>query len=82
MKPISLIDAQRALIGVISSVEAGLTTPQEAVEELSAIRDASPESFRPDYTLEDFQRIVENAKGSYKPSTDDFDWDYQDEEES
>jgi hypothetical protein len=57
---LTLVGAQRLLLGIITSVESGITSPEDAVEELATLREqvaASGIGFHWDYTLEDFQKI-------------------------
>lgn len=69
MAKLSLVQAQRDLLGIITSVEAGVTMPEEAVQELNALKSQAPDTFKPNYTLEDFQNIAKAANTEYDPST-------------
>ena len=72
---LTLTEAQRLLLGIITSVEAGVTTPEEAVEELNDLKDRAEEAgfpFDADYTLVDFENISRN---------DDFEGEFLDEED-
>lgn len=78
MAQLSLVDAQRNLLGIITSVEAGVTTPEEAVQELNGLKSDAPLTFRPNYTLEDFQNIAKAAATTYESSTTEtFDSSYE-----
>lgn len=72
----TLVEAQRMLLGIINSVEAGVTTPEDAVSELADVKKAAPSEFKTNYTLEDFQRIQVAGQSSYEEETwmltDDF----------
>lgn len=71
MATLTLVESQRTLLGIISGVEAGVTSPAEAVEELETLKANAPQTFKADYTFEDFERIGKNAGQSYASSTDD-----------
>jgi hypothetical protein len=63
-----LTDAQRTLLGIIASVEAGVTAPEDAVKELALLKNRakiSGLSFKADYTLSDFQKIREAYASTY-----------------
>ena len=71
MAQFTLEEAQEALIGIITSVEAGVTSPEDAVEELAAVREESVPEFKPNYTLGDFQDIrLSGASYEYELSAD------------
>jgi hypothetical protein len=83
---LTLTEAQRLLLGIISSVESGITTPEEAVTELADLKakavKANIPTFQADYTLENFQSIrdayVSEYESSYEPTYDtstDVDYD-------
>jgi len=65
---LSLVKAQRLLMGIIASVESGITSPEEALAELASLKKQAPDGFEADYTLEDFQRIREDYSSSYDSS--------------
>jgi hypothetical protein len=72
MAQLSLTEAQRILLGIITSVESGVTTPEAAVEELSGLKTrAAAENlpFKADYTLADFEKIRQNYVSTYDSST-------------
>jgi len=68
---LTLTEAQRLLLGIISSVESGVTTPDEAAEELQNLRYRATQAgvnFRADYTVDDFTKIRENYVSTYETS--------------
>ncbi len=69
---LTLTEAQRLLLGIITSVESGVTTPEEAVEELNDLREKAGKAgipFKADYTLTDFEKIRENYVSTYESSS-------------
>jgi hypothetical protein len=76
----TLTEPQRRLLEIISSVENGIYTPEEAVTEFQDIKrdmekaglPLAPEYALAEYTLADFQRIRENALASYESNDDSF----------
>jgi len=70
MAKVSLVTSQRRLMGIISSVEAGVYTPEEAVVELNKLKEQAPESFKADYTVEDFRRIYTEYAAQFDSSTE------------
>lgn len=69
---LTLTEAQRLLLGIITSVESGVTTPEDAVEELNDLREKTGKTglpFKADYVLADFAKIRENYISQYE-STD------------
>lgn len=72
MAPLTLTQAQRLLLGIITSVEAGYTTPSDAVTELKTLKDQAASAgllFKADYTEEEFQKLRENFTSTYESST-------------
>jgi hypothetical protein len=66
---LTLTEAQRLLRGIITSVESGVTLPEDAVEELAELKTkAAGLNFKADYTLADFQKIRENYVSTYDSS--------------
>lgn len=66
---LTLTDAQRLLLGIIASVESGVTTPEDAVTELAGLKEkatAAGLNFRADYTLQDFQDIRQKEIETYE----------------
>jgi hypothetical protein len=80
MAKITLTEASRLLLGIINSVEAGVTTPADAVKELSELKKQTKQTglnFKAEFTQEDFENIrqtelskSDNAfyDASYEPS--------------
>ncbi len=71
MAKFTLTEAQRLLLGIIASVESGVTTPEEAVAELSSLRTRTKEAgvnFKADYELADFQKLRQNYVSTYETS--------------
>lgn len=58
-------EAEELLLGIIESVEAGVTAPEAAVDELNLLKKSAPQGFKGDYTLEDFVRIQEKASTEF-----------------
>jgi hypothetical protein len=83
---LSLTTVQRNFLGIIASVEAGLTTPVDAFNELNdlhaeALR--SNISFTADYSVKDFELVKANADSQYSMDDsfyDDVDHDYENEQ--
>lgn len=82
-KELTLTEAQRLLLGIIESVEAGATTPAQAVVELGRLKQEAKDAgvkFEGNYNLADFERIHENYisqyESSYESSTADFESSY------
>ena len=72
MGPFTLTQAQRLLLGIITSVESGITTPEEAVSELKVLQDRAFHeglTFKSDYTADDFTKLRENYVSQYETST-------------
>ena len=68
---LTLTEVQRLLLGIIASVESGVTTPEEAVRELNDLKVKAVVSglrFKAAYTLEDFQKIRQNYISTYESS--------------
>lgn len=76
------------MISIIESVEAGVLTPAEAVEETEHLKREAKETgveFTANYTLGDFILIRENAAAVYEVSDDseeDQFWDGEDEDDN
>ncbi len=71
MAQFTLTEAQRILLGIITSVESGVTTPEEAALELSSLKaraSTAGVNFKADYTVADFQKIRENYVTTYDTS--------------
>ena len=71
MAKITLTQAQRFLLGIISSVEAGYTSPSNAVGELELLKKNAAESgvkFNAEYTLGDFEDIRARYTETYELS--------------
>jgi len=78
MKVLTRTSVQRTLLGIISSVESGVTTPESAEEELSQLIDEAEKAglnFRPNYTVDDFRKIRENYVATYETSQDPYSGD-------
>lgn len=56
--------ATETLLGIITSVEAGVTTPKDAMIEVEQLKSAVP-GFKIDYTLADFEKILISGKSAY-----------------
>ena len=70
---LTLTEAQRLLLGIITSVESGVTSPEDAVDELSNLKGNATKSglpFKADYTLKDFQAIQALSAATYDTSTE------------
>lgn len=68
---LTLTEAQRLLLGIINSVESGVTTPEEAVEELTKLKANAAKAgltFKADYTLADFTKIRTEYAAEYEAS--------------
>lgn len=68
---LTLTEAQRLLLGIISSVESGVTAPEEAVDELNDLREKAGKAgvpFKADYVLADFEKIRQNYVAQYETS--------------
>lgn len=75
MAKLTLTQAQRVLLGIVTSVESGVTTPEEAVNELALLKKEAKEAglnFTANYTLADFEKIQADAS-VYDLSTSTFD---------
>lgn len=71
MAQLTLTEVQRTLLGIVSSVESGVTTPEAAVDELTRLKSRASEAglkFSPLYTLEDFQNLRANQLSQYETS--------------
>lgn len=79
MSKMSRITASRLLLGIITSVEAGVTTPEAAVEELKQLKSQAPEGFKADFTIQDFNNIRANYAAAYESSEGDFETSQEDE---
>lgn len=66
---ITLTNAQRILLEIITQLESGLTTPIEATKSLNDLKLAAPVEFKANYSIGDFQRIRANARSAYQSST-------------
>jgi hypothetical protein len=65
---LTLTEAQRLLLGIIISVESGVTTPEEAVDELNELNtraETANLNFKADYTLADFEEIRADYLSNY-----------------
>ena len=72
----------RAMLGIISSVESGVTTPEEAVVEVKELERRALECgapFKNNYTLEDFQKIRKDYLSDYLLEDDDVEDNEEDE---
>lgn len=73
-KKLTLTEAQRLLLGIISNVELGELTPDEAVKELVQLKlDAAAAGFefKVNYTFDDFERLRENYISNYESSSEE-----------
>ncbi len=72
MAQFTLTEAQRLLLGIITSVESCVTSPAEAVQELTTLKSravAAGINFKAyNYTLADFQKIRDNYVSTYDTS--------------
>ncbi len=66
---LTLTEAQRLLLGIITSVEGGVTTPEDAISELEELKSRAGANFRADYTVDDFIKLRENYVSQYETST-------------
>ena len=76
MAKLTLTQAQRLLLGIISSVESGYTTPEEGIVELEKLQANAKESgvdLIAAYKLADFQRLRQAYIDTYETSTDPYD---------
>lgn len=76
MAKLTLTQAQRVLLGIVTSVESGVTTPEEAVNELALLKKEAKEAglnFTANYTLADFEKIQADSASVYDSSTSTFD---------
>jgi hypothetical protein len=72
---LTLTATQRLLLGIISSVEAGITSPIEAMAELNELKAQADDAglkFRADYTVEDFENIRQVFVATYETSQDPY----------
>lgn len=72
MAQLTLTEAQRILLGILTSVESGVTSPEDGLSELSSLKaraltDELP--FKSNYTLDDLKKIRENHIATYDTST-------------
>lgn len=68
---LTLTEAQRLLLGIITSVESGVTTPEEATDELTSLKTRAANAgvnFKADCTVDDFIKIRENYVSTYESS--------------
>jgi hypothetical protein len=70
MCKVSITEAQRQLLEIITQVESGVTSPESAAAQLKTLKEFAPAEFKADYTLEDFQRIKANAVSTYETSAE------------
>lgn len=75
MATLTVRQAEKNLLGIILDVECGFSTPEKAVEEQAALLEQAPEEFQAEYTLEDFQRIRDNALSTYDSDADFYEQD-------
>lgn len=71
MAKLTLTDAQRTLLGIITSVESGVTSPEDAVKEqetLKAEAQAAGLNLNANYTLADFQQVRAAYAAQYESS--------------
>lgn len=71
MAQFTLTQAQRMLLGIIASVESGLTGPVDAFEELKELKVKAKQAglnFTADYSEADFQKIVTDHASEYDSS--------------
>lgn len=76
MAKFTLTTAQRFLLGIIACVESGVTSPEDAVDELKELKAKSAQAgilFKADYTLADFEKLREIYVSSYVASETEFD---------
>jgi hypothetical protein len=59
MAKLSEVQASRTLLGILASVESGVTTAEDARVELDQLRDSAPETFRTrvNYTVGDLKKL-------------------------
>jgi hypothetical protein len=75
MSALTLTKVRRTLLGIITSVESGVTSPEDAEAELSQLRNEAEKAnlnFRADYTVDDFRKIRENYVATYETSQDPY----------
>jgi hypothetical protein len=61
---LTLTTLQQLLLGIMASVESGVTSPEAGFDELAELKAQAREAgidFTADYSVEDFQRMLENA---------------------
>jgi hypothetical protein len=71
MAKLTLVNAQRMLLGIIASVEVGVTSPVDAVEEVATLKaqaEAANLAFQANYTLADFEKIRTDYVSNYDSS--------------
>lgn len=71
MAQLSLTEAQRLLLGIVSSVESGITSPESAFDELTQLKSRASEAglkFAAPYTVEDLQTLRANQLSEYETS--------------
>lgn len=71
MAQFTLTEAQRLLLGIITSVESGVTSPEDAVSELKEVKAKAVLAgltFKADYTVDEFIKIRENYVSTYDTS--------------
>jgi hypothetical protein len=64
------------LLGIIASVDMGITSPVDAVEEVATLKaqaEAANLAFQANYTLEDFEKIRAEALVQYDSSDSTYD---------
>ena len=76
------VQASRLLLGIITSVESGSTTPEDAVKELEQLKSQAPEGFKAAFTQVDFQRIRENYAAIYESSQEETEPEFEPSVES
>ena len=71
----TVTEAQLTLLGILSTVESGAITPEEAVEELGTLKSQVAEAgltFSADYTVEDFEKIRTAYASTYESSSSSY----------
>lgn len=61
---LTLTTLQQLLLGIMASVESGVTSPEAGFNELTVLKEQAREAgidFTADYTVDDFQKMLENA---------------------
>ncbi len=71
--------SEKLLLGIIASVESGVTTPEDAVIELAELKTKT--GIKADYMLADFQKIREEALSTFDEDYNDEGYYLEDDEE-